>query len=725
MTAASCIMKKIFLLLLTAFSFLASQSVYASAEVENGTFVNDSVFYQDGIYYQLIADKNGNKDEALAVIDWDPEMTEVNIPEGIYVPDKEEAEETTEPAMYDKHKVPSRGTRRYKFIIWFKPRQRLLAETREQFKVRTILFSMDIEFDPDIDFSVYKYLASLDLPQNMKEIRPRCFKNCKGLRSITIKKNIERIGEEAFAGCTSLQTVNCTYEKLQSIGDRAFADCTSLRYLNLSGSYALRNIGSEAFLNCNSLTNVYLPEYMYSLSRSAFKGCENISTFNIGNYREGCSFYTYDNCIYQTNNLGKRELYIVPPTKKTIVLDSEAKQIDDRILYGHKHLSTIYIPDNIDYIGEAAFANCKELKKIRLSERLKTISDSCFYGCEKLEQVKLPESIENIGNWTFGYCNSINTIEIPSHVKKIGDGAFADCSNLQNFTVSDWNTEFTAHNGVLYNCGYKYAYSYTPYDLHLICCPGGKNEVTINEETVKILDYSFYGCRKLASLHIPAKVFYIYPRAFHSCDSLIDFTVSDESTRYKSIDGMIIDYSNSLCAFPGGREEAIINPLTKIEGSNTDYDTIERDAFYGSNKLRKISFLTFVRIYAPNFLGCDNITEINLYDYPYIETIYPLEPDAFTPKVYETAQLNVYYNPKDSWITSSIQEFPYWSKFKNINYIETSGIEDITIDDSTDDDASTTIYSINGIKLGNSIDNLKPGTYIIRQGNKSKKIIKL
>lgn len=104
--------------------------------------------------------------------------------------------------------------------------------------------------------------------------------------------------------------------------------------------------------------------------------------------------------------------------------------------------------------------------------------------------------------------------------------------------------------------------------------------------------------------------------------------------------------------------------------------------------------------------------------------MYPLEPEVFTPKVYETAQLNVYYNSETSWITSSIQESPYWSKFKNINYIETSGIEDITIDDSNDDDASTTIYSINGIKLGNSVDNLKPGTYIIRQGNKSKKIIK-
>lgn len=719
MTAASYVMRKISFVLLALLTFFMSLSVHASDSVQNDSFVNDSVYYQDGIYYQLIEDNNGTKDGALAVIDWDADMTEVSIPEGIYINENEP--ETTEPAMYNN--IPME-TRRFTVITWFRTPTRLIDT--EHYKVERILLSMNIEFAPDVDFSIFKYLVSLDLPLSMKEIRPRCFKNCKALRSITIKDNIERIGEEAFAGCTSLYSFNVKANaKLQSIGDRAFANCTSLRNLNFTRR--LGYIGSEAFLNCSSLSTVQLPEYLSFLSRDAFKGCDNITSFKIGNYEEYCSYYTYDDCIYNVINGSQRELYIVAQAKKTFVLDSESTQLGNRIFYGHKNLSTIYIPDNIDFIGEAVFANCKELKKVRLSERLKNIPDSCFYGCEKLEQVKLPGSTENIGKWAFGCCNSITSIDIPTHVKSIGDGAFANCATLQNFTVDEWNTEFAAHDGALYNCGYKYAYKYTPYDLHLICCPGGKKEVAINEETVMILDNSFYGCRKLESLHIPAKVFYIYPRAFHSCDSLMDFTVSDESTEYKSIDGMIISSSyRSLWAFPGGREEAIINPSSKVEGSHyyTDYDTIERDAFYGCNKLRKISFFAFVRIYAPNFLACDNITEINLYDYPSIESMYPLEPEVFTPKVYETAQLNVYYNSETSWITSSIQESPYWSKFKNINYIETSGIEDITIDDSNDDDASTTIYSINGIKLGNCIDNLKPGTYIIRQGNKSKKIIK-
>lgn len=719
MTAASYVMRKISFVFLALLTFFMSLSVHASDSVQNDSFVNDSVYYQDGIYYQLIEDNNGTKDGALAVIDWDADMTEVSIPEGIYINENEP--ETTEPAMYNN--IPME-TRRYTVITWFRTPTRLIDT--EHYKVERILLSMNIEFAPDVDFSIFKYLVSLDLPLSMKEIRPRCFKNCKALRSITIKDNIERIGEEAFAGCTSLYSFNVKANaKLQSIGDRAFANCTSLR--NLSFTRRLGYIGSEAFLNCSSLSTVQLPEYISFLSRDAFKGCDNITSFKIGNYEEYCSYYTYDDCIYNVINGSQRELYIVAPAKKTFVLDSESTQLGNRIFYGHKNLSTIYIPDNIDFIGEAVFANCKELKKVRLSERLKNIPDSCFYGCEKLEQVKLPGSTENIGKWAFGCCNSITSIDIPTHVKSIGNGAFANCATLQNFTVDEWNTEFAAHDGALYNCGYKYAYNYTPYDLHLICCPGGKKEVAINEETVMILDNSFYGCRKLESLHIPAKVFYIYPRAFGYCDSMNNFSVSEENTRYKSVDGMLIDNNNSLCSFPGGREEAIINPTRKTIGTSfySDYDRIESDAFYACNKLKKVSFKISIGINGPNFLACDNISEINLYGYAY-EDIYNSEDSKiFVSNVYETAQLNVYYNSETAWLPSSVQKSLLWSKFKNINYIETSGIEDCIIDDNTTDDTSITVYSINGMKYGNNVDNLKPGVYIIKQGNKTKKVIKL
>lgn len=259
-------MKNYYIILLTVLALFASPSVYASGAVENSSFVNDSVFYQDGIYYQLIPDKNGVADGALAVIDWDFEMTEINIPEGLYIPEIE-----AEVSPTSSKEIFPQETRRYKFIIWFRPQKRLIS--LDDYKVEKILFSMDIDFAPDIDFSVYKYLASLDLPLNMKEIRPRCFKNCKALKSITLKRNIEVIGEEAFQGCTSLVSFSSIDSELRVIGDRAFADCTSLENLNIERWRSI-SIGSEAFKNCSSLTTVNLSCYISYLSKDAFKGCE-------------------------------------------------------------------------------------------------------------------------------------------------------------------------------------------------------------------------------------------------------------------------------------------------------------------------------------------------------------------------------------------------------------------------------------------------------------------
>ena len=679
-----------------------SQKVHAADNVENNTFVNDSVYYQDGVYYQLIPDKDGVKDNALAVVDWDEDMVELNVPEGVYIDMPADS-------------ISMSRTRKYKFIIWFKPKPKLLIMNQKQYKVSRILFSADIEFSPDVDFSVYEFLASLDLPLNMKEIRPRCFKNCKALTSFTVKKNIERIGEEAFQGCTALREVNLTNSKVSVIHDRAFADCVSLRHVSLDGDYNLDYIYSKAFENCISLTEVRLPACLDYISRDSFEGCVNISSYDISGNYDYASYYSYDGCIYNKGYNNEKSLYMVPPAKKTIVIDSEATEIGNKTFYGNNNISTIYIPDNIAKIGEAAFTNCKLLKKIRLSERLKTIPDSCFYGCEMLEQIKIPESVEKIGAWAFSKCNLITSIEIHSHVKFIGDGAFADCASMQNFAVNEWNTDYVAHNGLLYHCGYKSGYVYSPYDLHLISCPAGKDKVVLDEETVRIREFSFYGCRKFSTLHIPSKVYYVEPKAFYSCDSFEKFSVSNENERYECRDGILIESGYSFVSVPGGIEEVVINH----EESNLT--EILTNAFYGSSKLRKVTFMKYQNIYAPNFIACDSISEINLYDW--IEfSVYYNESECFSPHVYETAQLNVYYDIPE--LKSLIEESPYWSKFKNINYIEIGGVEDIPSEENGEEAMPVTVYSINGMKVGNNTDDLTPGVYIIRQGAKTKKIIK-
>ena len=68
-----------------------------------------------------------------------------------------------------------------------------------------------------------------------------------------------------------------------------------------------------------------------------------------------------------------------------------------------------------------------------------------------------------------------------------------------------------------------------------------------------------------------------------------------------------------------------------------------------------------------------------------------------------------------------------WMNFKNIEvYDFTSGINEIVFNNrDVDYDAPYEVYNINGMKVGDNVDNLTVGTYIIRQGNKMKKFMKI
>lgn len=56
-----------------------------------------------------------------------------------------------------------------------------------------------------------------------------------------------------------------------------------------------------------------------------------------------------------------------------------------------------------------------------------------------------------------------------------------------------------------------------------------------------------------------------------------------------------------------------------------------------------------------------------------------------------------------------------WKEFKNIKATNNAGIEDIVVDDDNAD-CPVEVYSIQGVKVGDSTDGLAPGTYIVKQG---------
>ncbi len=119
--------------------------------------------------------------------------------------------------------------------------------------------------------------------------------------------------------------------------------------------------------------------------------------------------------------------------------------IGDNAFYRRK-LTSVVIPDTVEYIGYDAFGVCNleeiklpsalieiegfafyrnKLKKIEFGDKLKRIEPSAF-ALNKLTEINLPKSLESIEASAF-YKNNLTKIELPESLKKLNMYAF--CKN--------------------------------------------------------------------------------------------------------------------------------------------------------------------------------------------------------------------------------------------------------------------------------------------------------
>lgn len=102
---------------------------------------------------------------------------------------------------------------------------------------------------------------------------------------------------------------------------------------------------------------------------------------------------------------------------------------------GLDNTKSIYIPDSVRVIGDAAFINCTSLCEVRLPEGLKIITPNMFYNCTSLKQIEIPESVELIADGAFAGCSSLEEINFPANLLRIGQGAFKSCDKLQDVVI--------------------------------------------------------------------------------------------------------------------------------------------------------------------------------------------------------------------------------------------------------------------------------------------------
>lgn len=287
--------------------------------------------------------------------------------------------------------------------------------------------------------------------------------------------------------------------------------------------------------------------------------------------------------------------------------------------YGdYANLKEVYLPDDLEVIGEQAFEECVNLQTINFPSQLTTIGQSAFDGCRSLEEITIPSKVTTIAGYAFRdtrglkkvYYEAVNAntdadythhfvrggmnsggfqviidkkvqsipanlfayqtdgsqtgetfvksviFEPGSQCKKIGNKAFYECLQLEQIILPEGVTEIG-----------DYAFEYTPAKI-----PGipstvtsigkyafdeatGLQDGTLPASLTSLGTYAFSGCTALKNVSFNSPIATIPASAFRDCTALEEVRLFDNLVTIDS-------YAFSGCS--ALKEIAMPNTVTTI-----------------------------------------------------------------------------------------------------------------------------------------------------------------
>ena len=202
-----------------------------------------------------------------------------------------------------------------------------------------------------------------------------------------------------------------------------------------------------------------------------------------------------------------------------------------------------------------------------------------------LKSVVISEGVTSVGCYAFYGCNELTSISIPGSMKNINVYALSGCAGLTDLTIPDGvkTLEYEAFSGCV-----------------------GISRVEIPDSVEWLGEYLFSGCMGLTSVSIGSGVKSAGGGMFSNCPSLESITVSENNTRYHSVDNCLIDteYGYLLAGCK--------NSVIPADGS---VRSISESAFEGCTGLTSVSIPEgVVNIGQLAFSGCTGLTSAEILD---------------------------------------------------------------------------------------------------------------
>ncbi|MBQ3235833.1 MAG: leucine-rich repeat domain-containing protein [Clostridia bacterium] len=261
------------------------------------------------------------------------------------------------------------------------------------------------------------------------------FAGCTSLEKACL--NVNSIGNQAFYNCTRILCLELG-SSLTSIGDKAFESCRKLIEVK-NDSQVVIEAGVESTLNGNVGVNV---KNLYS-SKS---GSSKFSSDTDGN-----DFFIDGENVYLIGASTQDKTYVIPANVthianyafyndkniETVVFGSTLKEIGDYSFYGSA-LKSVEIPANVKYIGNSAFQNSKNVETVTFASsnsKLKSFGNYAFAGLPLVTSIYLPDGLELMGDYSFADCTELIEFSMPGTLHRL---AYRIINGCMKITVAEF-----------------------------------------------------------------------------------------------------------------------------------------------------------------------------------------------------------------------------------------------------------------------------------------------
>lgn len=212
------------------------------------------------------------------------------------------------------------------------------------------------------------------------------FENCATITSVNIPSTVGDIDSRAFAGCVKLENITVSGNTI--IYEKAFAECEKLEKASFSDNVIMYE---GVFEDCKSMISFVLPKVLTRLPNRTFKNCLKLTSVTI------------------------------PDNITEIGIET----------FRGSGITSIDLPEQVNYIGEYAFENCQQLETVKLPENLPSVGPYAFMNCTNLSVVNIPENC-SLDEYAF-YNSGVATLTIPVGVA-FRYNALTNCTKLTSVT---------------------------------------------------------------------------------------------------------------------------------------------------------------------------------------------------------------------------------------------------------------------------------------------------